>query len=261
MPAEKISRSIRLLAILTFISIPALLAVLYLGLKVLKTEKAKSALAREAEARAEAVKASEHESKRLFELAPTQSSHSITDKKHQPLQVSGSVKVKTFINDDVKREWKSALHALAFRGDARGVETILEIGRQSPDDLDDDEFLTPMHYAAMQGHANVIRILIRKGACVEAAVHPITLMIPLHYAAMNGHFGAVQVLLQAPKVNHNALTKQKESPLQLLLANDKLADKVKKQILQRLLEANAVIIEQDSPAIAELLQKDLSIGG
>jgi hypothetical protein len=88
------------------------------------------------------------------------------------------------------------LHTLAGKGDAEGVELLLDSGARV--NSFGQRMLTPLHFAAASGHADVARLLLQRGADVNAQADDGA--TALHFALVNdvtasNRRGLIEVLM------------------------------------------------------------------
>lgn len=85
----------------------------------------------------------------------------------------------------------TAMHWMAFNGDAAGVSRLIISGA----DLDDrlKTGATPLHLAAYNGHVAVVRLLIEHGAPVNARTK--AGITPVDWARRNGHEEVMKLLM------------------------------------------------------------------
>ena len=103
------------------------------------------------------------------------------------------------------RQGGTAMHWMAFSGDAAGVMELIVAGEDVNQQLKTGG--TPLHLAAYKGHLGVAKLLIEHGAEVNARTREG--LTPLDWAQRNGHEKVAMLLIahgagqpqQAPKAN------------------------------------------------------------
>jgi cell division septation protein DedD len=103
----------------------------------------------------------------------------------------------------------SAMHWLAFNGDAAGVKESIIAGEDVDGKLKTGA--TPLHLAAYKGHVEVAKVLIEHGAQVDARTREG--VTPLDWAQRNGHERVAMLLIAHGAGRPSSSSKQPPAPV------------------------------------------------
>nr|Q25338.1 RecName: Full=Delta-latroinsectotoxin-Lt1a; Short=Delta-LIT-Lt1a; AltName: Full=Delta-latroinsectotoxin; Short=Delta-LIT; Flags: Precursor [Latrodectus tredecimguttatus]CAA63363.1 delta-latroinsectotoxin precursor [Latrodectus tredecimguttatus]prf//2211313A delta-latroinsectotoxin [Latrodectus tredecimguttatus] len=97
---------------------------------------------------------------------------------------------------------RSAMHAVAYRGNNKIALRFLLKNQSIDIELKDKNGFTPLHIAAEAGQAGFVKLLINHGADVNAKTSK-TNLTPLHLATRSGFSKTVRNLLESPNIKVN----------------------------------------------------------
>ena len=117
----------------------------------------------------------------------------------------------------------SAMHWLAFNGDAAGVKESIIAGEDVDGKLKTGA--TPLHLAAYKGHVEVAKVLIEHGAQVDARTREG--VTPLDWAQRNGHERVAMLLIAQGAGQPESPSKQPPAPVSA--GQDKAQEQEKEQ--------------------------------